>query len=479
MKVIKNYIYNAGYQVLAIIVPLITSYYVSRVLSPSGVGANAFTNSIIQYFMLLANVGIGLYGNREIAYVRENKQKKADTFWEIQIVKTLMTVVSYCLFLLFMYIYPGNHAYMWAQSINLIAVAFDISWLYQGVEDFKSTVIRNTFVKILSMVAIFIFIKNTSDVTLYIVILAVSTLLGNIILWPHALLSLNRVKITNLNPFRHFVPTITMFVPQIAAQLYVQLNRTMLGVMVNQEASGFYQYSDNLVKLVLAFATATGTVMLPHVANAFAKGDIDQVRSMLYVSFDFVSALSYPMMFGVAGVSLTLAPLYYSSEYAPVGPAMVIESAVILMIGWSNVIGTQYLLPTNRIKEFTVSITIGAIVNIVLNFPLIFFGGLNGAMLATVISEASVTCYQFKVVKKDLDLGKLFRENWKYLISGIVMFIPVFWLNINMKATWLWLLVEITLGILIYCIMLLLLRAPIVGKGKEVLIEILRKRNAR
>lgn len=216
---------------------------------------------------------------------------------------------------------------MWAQSINLIAVAFDISWLYEEIEDFRRTVLRNTFVKIVSMVAIFVFIKSSSDVALYIAILAISTFLGN------------------------------------------------------------------LVKLILAFVTATGTVMLPYVANAFAKHDMKKVHEMLYKSFDFVSALAYPMMFGIAGVSLTLAPLYYSAKYAPVGPAMLIESIVILMIGWSNVIGTQYLLPVNRVKDFTTSVTIGAVVNIILNFPFISLWGLNGAMWATVLSEVAVTGY--------------------------------------------------------------------------------------
>lgn len=268
MRVVKNYLYNVGYQVLAIIVPLITSYYVSRVLSPEGVGANAFTNSVIQYFMLIANIGIGYYGNREIAYVRDNKAKMAITFWEIQIVKTIMTIVAYVLFLLFMIFYSGNKTYMWAQSINLVAVAFDISWLYQGIEDFKRTVLRNTFVKIISMIAIFIFIKSPKDVALYIIVLALSTLLGNLTLWPHAVNNYGHVEHdTRLNPWHHFVPIVVMFIPQIATQLYVQLSRTMLGVMVDQKASGFYQYSDSIIKLVLAFVTATGTVMLPHVAN--------------------------------------------------------------------------------------------------------------------------------------------------------------------------------------------------------------------
>ena len=468
MRVVKNYLYNVGYQVLAIIVPLITSYYVSRVLSPEGVGANAFTNSIIQYFMLLANIGIGYYGNREIAYVRDNKQKMAATFWEIQIVKTVMTVAAYLSFMVFMAFYSGNKTYMWAQSINLIAVAFDISWLYQGLEDFKRTVLRNTFVKIISMIAIFIFIKSPKDVALYIIVLALSTLLGNLTLWPHAVNNYGHVdRSTKLNPWRHFVPTVTMFVPQIATQLYVQLNRTMLGLMVDQKASGFYQYSDNLVKLILAFVTATGTVMLPHVANAFAQHDMEKVHKMLYKSFDFVSALAYPMMFGIAGVSMTLAPLYYSSKYAPVGPAMLIESIVILMIGWSNVIGTQYLLPVNRVKDFTTSVTIGAVVNIIMNFPLIHLWGLNGAMWSTVLSEISVTAYQLFVVRKSLDIRKIFTGSWKYLLSGIVMFVPVFWLNTHMKASWLWMLVEIIVGIVVYGVMIILLKPPVVYQARE------------
>ncbi|GHN29297.1 flippase [Lactobacillus delbrueckii] len=468
MRVVKNYLYNVGYQVLAIIVPLITSYYVSRVLSPEGVGANAFTNSIIQYFMLLANIGIGYYGNREIAYVRDNKQKMAATFWEIQIVKTVMTVVAYLSFVVFMAFYSGNKTYMWAQSINLLAVAFDISWLYQGLEDFKRTVLRNTFVKITSMIAIFIFIKSPKDVALYIIVLALSTLLGNLTLWPHAVNNYGHVdRGTKLNPWRHFVPTVTMFVPQIATQLYVQLNRTMLGLMVDQKASGFYQYSDNLVKLILAFVTATGTVMLPHVANAFAQHDMEKVHKMLYKSFDFVSALAYPMMFGIAGVSMTLAPLYYSSKYAPVGPAMLIESIVILMIGWSNVTGTQYLLPVNRVKDFTTSVTVGAVVNIIMNFPLIHLWGLNGAMWSTVLSEISVTAYQLFVVRKSLDIRKMFAGSWKYLLSGIVMFVPVFWLNMHMKASWLWMLVEVVVGIAVYSVMIILLKPPVVYQARE------------
>lgn len=475
MKVIRNYLYNIGYQVLAIIVPLITSAYVSRVLRPEGVGANAFTNSIIQYFILFASMGIGYYGNRQIAYVRDNRTEMAKAFWEIQIVKTIMTLASIIAFEIFLIFYTRQFNYMLAQSLNLIAVAFDISWFYEGVENFKVTVLKNSLVKIVSMIAIFIFIKGSNDVILYIVVLALSTLLGNLTLWPDIYRDLPRIKIKSLNPLIHFLPMVELFIPQIATQIYVQLNRTMLGVMINETASGYYQYSDNLIKLILALVTATGTVMLPHVANAVSRGDMEKVNQMLYKSFDFVSAIAIPMMFGLAAISLTLAPKYYGPGYGPVGPAMMIESIVILMIAWSNALGVQYLLPIHHQKQFTISVTVGALINIILNFPLIHFYGLNGAMWSTVLSEIGVTMYQLIAVRGLLSYRILFSSLWKYIISGVVMFLPVFWMNTHLKDSWLMMGLEVIIGIVIYAIMILLLKAPIVDEAKKLVREKLEK----
>lgn len=475
MKVIRNYLYNVGYQVLAIIVPLITSAYVSRVLRPEGVGANAFTNSIIQYFILFASMGIGYYGNRQIAYVRDNRPKMAKTFWEIQIVKTIMTLVSIIAFEIFLIFYTRQFDYMVAQSLNLIAVAFDISWFYEGVENFKVTVLKNSLVKIVSMIAIFVFIKGPYDVTLYIVVLALSTLLGNLTLWPDIYRDLPKVKIRSLNPWIHFLPMVELFIPQIATQVYVQLNRTMLGIMVNETASGYYQYSDSLVKLILALVTATGTVMLPHVANAVSHGDMKKVNQMLYKSFDFVSAMAVPMMFGLAAISLTLAPKYYGPGYGPVGPAMMIESIVIIMIAWSNVLGVQYLLPIHHQKQFTISVTVGALINIVLNFPLIEIWGLDGAMWSTVLSESGVTLYQLIVIRGLLSYKELFKGTWKYLLSGLGMFLLVFWMNIHLKDSWLMMGLEVAVGVIIYTIMVIILRAPIVGQAKQLIKEKLGK----
>lgn len=469
MKVIKNYLYNAGYQLLAVLLPLITAPYVSRVIGAHGIGINTATNSTIQYFILLGSIGIGLYGNREIAYLRSNKQAMSEAFWEIQILKMVMVTISYGSFLVYLAFCPVYKEYMLIQSLNLIAAAVDISWLYMGLEDFKKTVLRNTMVKLASAAMIFMFVKDANDTWVYIFVLSISVLGGNLTLWPYVKKTLVKVDFRKLHPFRHFKPTIALFIPQIATQVYLVLNKTMLWAMVNSDVAGFYDRSDTLVRLVLTLVTATGTVMLPHVANAFHEGKEETVNNLTADSFDFVSCISIPMFAGLAAIGQKLAPLFFGPQFKPVGMAVCLEAIVIVLIGWSNVIGQQYLLPTNKIKIYTGSVVSGAIVNLILNLPFIYLWGLHGAVFATICSEIVVTGYQMWHVRNNLSLKKMFINVPKYALASLTMFIVVnrICAMFNLTSTFKSILAiasEIILGTIIYGGMLLLMKPTILNK---------------
>lgn len=469
MKVIKNYLYNAGYQLLAVLLPLITAPYVSRVIGAHGIGINTATNSTIQYFILFGSIGIGLYGNREIAYLRSNKQAMSEAFWEIQILKMVMVTISYGAFLIYLAFCPVYKEYMLIQSLNLIAAAVDISWLYMGLEDFKKTVLRNTMVKLASAAMIFMFVKDANDTWVYIFVLSISVLGGNLTLWPYVRKTLVKVDFRKLHPFRHFKPTIALFIPQIATQVYLVLNKTMLWAMVNSDVAGFYDRSDTLVRLVLTLVTATGTVMLPHVANAFHEGKEETVNNLTADSFDFVSCISIPMFAGLAAIGQKLAPLFFGPQFKPVGMAVCLEAIVIVLIGWSNVIGQQYLLPTNKIKIYTGSVVSGAIVNLILNLPFIYLWGLHGAVFATICSEIVVTGYQMWHVRNNLSLKKMFINVPKYALASLTMFIVVnrICAMFNLTSTFKSILAiasEIILGTIIYGGMLLLMKPTILNK---------------
>lgn len=469
MQIVKNYLYNAGYQLLTLITPFITVPYIARVLGPVGVGTNSYTNSIITYFLLIGTLGTTVYGNREIAYHRENVNERSKIFWEIELLQVITLGVAFLAFLVFLHFQTKYRLYLLLQSITVIAGIFDISWLFMGLEDFKKTVTRNTIVKIVSLISIFIFVKTADDTGVYIIILGLTNLLGNLTLWPYLKKIVVPVKLNDLHIFRHLGPSLSLFIPQVAIQVYLQLNKTMLGQLDSVVAAGYYDYADKLIKMLLAFVTATGTVMLPRISNLYAKGDLKKVKDYLYKSFDFVSFLSIPLCFGVAGIGLALAPWYYGAKFAIVGQLLIVEAPVIIFIGWSNVIGQQYLMPTRDIHHYTASVTFGAIVNIIINIPMIMAFGVKGATFSTLISEITVTVYQLIIVRKTFDFRLLFENCIKYIMAGILMFVVVFFLNSMMTVSISSIFLQVLEGILIYLGCLLIMQPSTLSNLKAFL----------
>lgn len=149
-----------------------------------------------------------------------------------------------------------------------------------GLENFKITVIRNTIVKIASLILIFTFVKNSSDVGLYIFITGLAVAVGNFTLWPYLKDIIQKVNFKKLHPFKHFIPTLAYFIPQNATQIYLIINKNMLGFMDTTTASGFYNNADNLTRMVLVFVTSVGTVMMPHIANEFSKGNLNNIKNI-------------------------------------------------------------------------------------------------------------------------------------------------------------------------------------------------------
>ena len=470
MKVIKNYLYNAGYQILLMLAPVLTTPYVSRVLGAHNNGINTYTNGWVTFFYLLGQLGVMLYGNRQIAYERENKYKRSRIFWGITSLQIMTSFTALIAYLIAVFLFSSAFKeYFLLQALWIVAYGIDISWYFMGMEDFKKTVTRNTIVKLVTIALIFILVRNSNDLSKYIFLLGFAQVAGSITLWPYLRKSIQWVKIREWHPFKHFYPALLLFIPTITTQIYLVVNRIMLGRMAPQAAVSQFNFGDNIVKLVLAIVTATGTVMLPHIANKFASGDIKGVRDSLYKSFDFVIAVSVPMMFGLMAIAYKFAPWFLGNEYGPTGGVIFWEAPAILMIAWSNVTGTQYLMPIHREHQYTISVTVGAVVNIIANLFLISLYGANGAAVATVISEFSVTAVQLFYIRGTIRRRQLFASTWRYLVSGLFMYIVVSRINSIMNMTIVNLIVQILVGVVVYAVCLFITHAPIIQQAKVLL----------
>lgn len=472
MSVAKNYAYNVIYQIVILIVPLITVPYISRVLGSEGVGINAYTNSIIQYFILFGTIGISLYGNRTIAYVRDDKEKLSRTFWGIFLLKIITVIISYTVFVIFINFIDSKYKTIFLfQSIFIISAAVDISWLFMGMEDFQKTVTRNLIVKIIGVMCIFLFVKTKLDLWKYVLILACSELFGQLTLWFYVPSIIDKVKLSFHDIRIHFMPSISLFIPQIATQIYLVLNKTMLGYFSNTNEVGYFDMSDKITKISLSVVTAMGVVMLPRVANTFAKGNMKRIKKYLSKSFDFASYLSVPMMFGLSGISTQFTPWFFGPEFSKTGILMCIVSPIVVFIAWSNVIGVQYMMPVGKVNQFTLSVTTGAVINFIFNMILIRHFQSLGTALATVFAEFSVTAVQFYLVRKDIDFKVMFNDFWKYLISSVIMFIIVKLIGNILGAGFKTTAVQIIIGALVYVIMLCIFRSSMNKKLIDVLLK--------
>ena len=421
-KVVKNYIYNLTYQILTLILPIITTPYLARVLGAEGTGIYSYTFSITTYFILFGSLGVALYGQREIAYAQDNPSVRKRKFLEIVSFRFITIAIAIIVFV-FAFVRQGELAiYYKILLLELIAGAFDISWFFQGLEEFKKTVTRNILVRLVSVTCIFIFVKERSDLEKYIFIYSLADLIGNLSLWLYLPKYLKGIKVEKLYITQNIPQILLLFIPQVSNQLYKILDTTMLGTIIKDKAeTGYYEQSQKVIRLLLTLVTSLGVVMLPRMANTFAKGDKKQIKEYMIRSLKFTSLLAFPMMFGIAAVAQEFVPIFFGDGYDKVVLLIRIMCPIIILMGFANIIGTQYLVPVKRNKEYTISILVGLIANFFMNYFMIHAWQSLGASIATVLSQLLIDIVQLYMVRDVLNVKEVIKTSYKFLIAGLVM----------------------------------------------------------
>lgn len=464
-SITKNYMYNLIYQVLVLISPLITIPYISRVLGAENIGIYSYTLSITAYFILFGALGMSLYAQREIAYNQDNPPKYSLIFWEMVLLRIITMSISILIYYFTIIKYGTYQLYYKILILEILGNCIDITWFFQGLEEFKKIVKRNIIIKLISITCTFALVKTSNDLVIYFIIYVLTLLIGNLSLWLYLPKFLVRIDIRKINILRHLKQTISLFVPQVAVQVYTILDKTMVGTIVQEKAEvGYYDQSQKIIKIALSVVTSLGTVMLPRIANNYIKNEKEAVRVYMEKSFNLIFLLSFPMMFGVLAVSGRFVPVFFGQGYDRVIILMNIISPIFILIGLSNVIGAQYLLPTKRQKEYTISVVSGAILNFVANMCLIWKLKAVGASIGTVIAEIAVTSVQLYFVRKDFKIKDLIKMSKNYIISSVIMFgvccVTGMIIKDNLIAT----VLEVLIGIITYFACLIILKEEFIGE---------------
>ena len=453
----KNYIFNVAYQILTILTPLITAPYLSRVLQPDGIGRVSFAESIVSYFSLVAVMGISSYGQREISYVQNDVAKHSEVFWNAKILGFCTAGITIVIYIIFSLLQKENATLYLILTLNLVANFFDITWFFQGMEDFAKTVTRNAIVKIMQICYIFLFVKDKTDLPLYVLGLGLFTMLGNLSLWPYLPKYITKVKLSALKPFKDFKVVLSLFIPSVAIQIYTVLDKTMIGVITGSEyENGYYEQAMKISKMLLVLVTSLSTVMVPRIGHLFENNKKDEIQRYMYRGYRFVWFLGIPMCLGIIMTADNFVPWFFGAGYEKVVPLLQILSLLIIIIGFSNVVGLQYLIPTKRQNKFSISVMLGAVVNFCMNTFMIYFFKSIGAAIASVVAETVVTMSMIIFIRKELSARLMLMEGRNYFIAGAVMALALLPLARLFSPSVIHTLVMVVVGAAVYFAVLLI-----------------------
>lgn len=454
-RIVKNYLYNLIYQLLVILVPLLTAPYLARVLGANGTGQYSYVNSMTCLICTIVMLGIYNYGNRQIAYVRDDTEKLNETFWEICTVRILITIIGTLVYAIVVSII-GKYQFLFLLYYTyLLGYFVDCTWLFVGLEDMKWAVLKNILIKLIAVIGIFTFVKGEADVSKYVFIQGSSILIGNLFAYTQIGKYISYSKVTFSHLKKHIIGSIFLFLPSVASTLYLQCDKIMIEMFTGECSQvSFYDYSEKIVTIPLSFITVLSTVMMPRIANEFKKGNRKEISKLLNLAAQISMFMAFPMTIGLMSVANKLVPWYLGNGFSPTIIAIICISPIIITNTLSGISGNQYFTATNQMFVLLKAQITAAIGNIILNALLIPVLGFLGAAFATLVSSILCASIQYFNLLKEIKLPGLFKVGLKYLIVSLIMGVVVIISTKSWKATPVTSLTQVLIGISVYLIIM-------------------------
>lgn len=445
----KNSFFFVSYKLLGVVFPLITVSYVSQVILAEGVGRVSSAQNIVQYFVLIAALGIPNYGIREVAHVRENLEKTRKLFSELIIINfasTTICIVAYFLIVLQLPIAKYDIILYSLLGLTIFLNYFNVDWLYQGFEEYSYIMKRSFVIKALSLVMLFLLVRSEEDYILYAGVNLFGVAGNNIINFVNLKKYNIKLVIKDIDLRKHFKPVFVLLCTTVAVELYTMVDTTMITFLCTSENVAYYVNSIKIVRLVITLVTAIGGVLLPRLSYYRGQGLINECNQIVAKTFRILVFLLMPCGIGLFMTADAIVLLFFGESFQAAVPTLRIASLLIYALGFSNLFGTQILLTFGEEKKLLFATIVGAITNIGLNALLISEYQQNGAAVASIVSEALVTLITYFYSRKYVSLNCNSSFVFKTILSCGVLFVIIAILRKVLQSNMLFLAMAIGFG---------------------------------
>lgn len=429
----RNAILNSIRSVCNILFPLVTFPYVSRVLQVKGLGKYNFSNSIISYFLLIAGLGIGTYAIREGAKYRNDIKKITVFSSQIFTINLYSTLISYILLFLTLIVFKNLRTYsicILIFSLEIIFTTLSVDWLYQIYEDYEYITIRSICFQIISILLMFLFVKNKNDYLIYATITVFSTVGTGIINWFNAIKICKIHLVKNVDLKRNLKPILIIFASSIATMIYLNSDITILGLMTNDYVVGIYSVSTKVYQMINTLMASLIIVTVPRLSLLIGQNKKSDYQKLLLQVVQSISLLTLPCAIGVFMVSKEIVVLISGSKYIRAVNSLRILCVALLFAVFTNILTNCVLIPQKKEKAVLFSTCVSALINLILNVMLIPYWGENAAAFSTVIAELVIFIMEFYYSRR-IFLKKLFLcksiYNLVSVLIGTIGIIVICW----------------------------------------------------
>ena len=418
-----NFIMNVILTMSSILFPLITFPYVSRILLPEGTGKVAFAASLISYFALFSQLGIPTYGIRACAKVRDDKTELSRTVQELMIINITMSMIVYVVLFASIAFIPRlqeERILYVITSLTILFNAIGMEWLYRGLEQYTYITVRSVIFKLIALLAMFVLIHEKEDYIIYGALSIFAASASNILNFIHAHEFIILRPLGNYHFRKHIKAVAIFFAMSCATTIYTHIDSTMLGIMVSNSSVGYYDAAVKVRTTLLSIVTSLGAVLLPRASYYIELGMIDEFKRISQKALQFVVLLATPLtlyfiLFASPSVHLLSGPAYDGA----VLPMQIIMPTVLL-VGITNILGIQMLVPLGKEKIVLYSEIAGAVTDLILNALLIPVWGTSGAAIGTLAAEIAVFVVQFVALRKYVSTMFTSIKYWKITVSLIL-----------------------------------------------------------
>lgn len=429
-----NAFLNGLKSILNLLFPLITFPYVSRVLQVKGIGIYNYSNSIVSYFLLIASLGINTYAIREGAKYRDNKLKISNFASEVFTINIFSMSLAYLLLFISLFVFVNLHSYIICIlifSLQIFFTTIGTEWIYSIYEDYTYITIRSIIFQIISLILLFIFVRNRNDYLNYVAITVFASVGSNVFNFIHARSFVNIHLTWKTNWKKHIIPILVIFASNVAIMIYVNSDITLLGIMKNTYIVGLYSVSAKVYTIVKNLLSSLLIVTVPRLAMLMGKRKLKEYSQVLTKLTNMLLLLTLPAMVGLYMLSDVVVLIIAGKSFMNATPSLQILCIALIFSLFSWVISDCVLIPAKREKVVLIGTIISALLNIVLNIALIPVWNEKAAAFSTVIAEASMLIFNLYFARdfvKNIFISKNFKNNLMSSGLGCIGIILICWM---------------------------------------------------